>query len=115
MMKKLGHHLICEATECDPILLNDLNFLVTTLVTACKLGNAEVKSHQSHQFEPQGVTVLVLLSESHCSIHTWPEEKYAMLDVCTCGEHVNARTIFEYISKELRCKTSIKEFERGIE
>ena len=40
-----------------------------------------------HRFEPQGVTGLALLAESHISIHTWPESGYAAVDVFTCGDH----------------------------
>jgi S-adenosylmethionine decarboxylase len=114
MKLKLGHHLICEATSCDKSILNNEMELVNIMLKACLEGGATVLGHTSHSFEPQGVTVVVGLSESHASIHTWPEHGYAMLDVCTCGEHVNPMVIFESIKKELKGNIIIKELERGI-
>lgn len=111
---KLGHHFICEATDCNVELLNNESFLIETLTEACKLGGAGVVSVQSKKFDPQGVTVLVLLSESHCSIHSWPELSYAALDVFTCGSTVQGNVILKYITEKLEGNYYIQEFSRGI-
>lgn len=112
--KILGHHIISELRDCNEKTLNDLGLLVQTMTEACKLGGAGVIGHIENKFEPHGVTVLVLLSESHASIHTYPEYGYAAIDVFTCGDHVNSHVIVDYIHKSLGGNMKIKDFDRGI-
>lgn len=111
---KLGHHLVCEATDCSKRILDDQVELVNIMLKACVNGGAGILGHTTHKFEPQGVTVVVGLSESHASIHTWPEYGYAMLDVCTCGDKVDPKQILEEIVDALKGKAHITTYERGI-
>jgi S-adenosylmethionine decarboxylase len=83
----VGKHCILELYDCDPGKLNDEAFIRTSIATAAKEAGATVLHLISHHFQPQGVTGLVLLAESHLSIHTWPESGYAAVDVFTCGDH----------------------------
>ena len=83
----VGKHCILELYECDPSRLDDESFLRTTITTAAKRAGATLLNLITHRFEPQGVTGLALLAESHISIHTWPESGYAAVDVFTCGDH----------------------------
>jgi S-adenosylmethionine decarboxylase len=66
--------------------LNDEHYLIQLLEEAAILSGATVLQTISKKFDPQGVTVICLLSESHISIHTWPEEGKAAVDVYTCGD-----------------------------
>ena len=70
-------HLLLELYKCDFEKLNDESFLRCTLDRAAKLAKATVLNLISNKFEPQGVTAIVLLAESHISIHTWPESNYS--------------------------------------
>ena len=86
--QKLSHlskHLLLELYECDYEKLNDESFLRCTLNRAAKLAKATVLNLISNKFEPQGVTAIALLAESHISIHTWPESQYSAIDIFTCG------------------------------
>ena len=83
----VGKHCILELYACDADKLNDESFIRTTIATAAREAGATVLQLISHRFQPQGVTGLVLLAESHLSIHTWPESGYAAVDVFTCGDH----------------------------
>ena len=65
-------HFLLELYKCDCEKLNDESFLRCTLNKAAKLANAKVLNLVSNKFEPQGVTAIALLAESHMSIHTWP-------------------------------------------
>ena len=64
-------HFLLELYRCDSEKLNDESFLRCTLNNAAKLANAKVLNLISNKFEPQGVTAIALLAESHISIHTW--------------------------------------------
>jgi len=70
----------------------------------------------SHKFEPQGVTVVAMLAESHISIHTWPEKGMAVCDVFTCGDHTTPESGVEYLQMVLEAKDIIcNEFIRPLE
>jgi S-adenosylmethionine decarboxylase proenzyme len=81
----LGTHLIVELWSKDPQILDDQAYLHKSLQVAAELGKFTVISIEMHKFSPQGVTGVVLLAESHMSIHTWPEYCYAALDIFACS------------------------------
>ncbi|MCS7181198.1 MAG: adenosylmethionine decarboxylase, partial [bacterium] len=68
-----------------------------------------------HKFSPQGVSGFALISESHISIHTWPEKKYAGIDIYTCGNKTFPEKAADFIIKKLKSqKPSLIKIERGI-
>ena len=82
--QELGHqskHLLLELYGCDREKLNDESFLRCILSRAAKLANATVLNLISNKFEPQGVTAIALLAESHISIHTWPESNLSLIHI----------------------------------
>lgn len=85
-MENLGKHCTLELYGVDPHLLNDLAFLDDVLRKAAIESGATILDSVFKQFEPQGITMLLLLAESHVSIHTWPENKTAAVDIYTCGD-----------------------------
>ena len=82
----MGKHYLLNLYECSFVHLNDEHFLIDLLENAAIDSGATVCQTIFKKFEPQGVTVICLLSESHISIHTWPEEGKAACDVYTCGD-----------------------------
>ena len=68
----VGKHCILELYNCDPAKLDDEAFLRNAITTAAKRAGATLLNLITHRFDPQGVTGLALLAESHISIHTWP-------------------------------------------
>lgn len=97
-----GRHVAMDTWGIDFDLLNDANRLENHLLGAAEACGATVLSVQSKQFTPQGATVLVLLSESHLSIHTYPERGFAALDCYTCGHTVDPMVAIEYMLDMLR-------------
>jgi S-adenosylmethionine decarboxylase len=81
----VGTHCILELYGCSGSLLDDPDFIKQALRKTAAAAEATLLGEMVHEFEPQGVTALALLSESHISIHTWPEMEYAAVDVFTCG------------------------------
>jgi len=114
-LNALGRHLLLELKDCDPEVLNDLEFLKSSLTeTAVQIG-ATVIGDSFHQFSPQGVSGVVIISESHLFIHTWPEYSYAAVDVFTCGEKVDPMLAVEPLVEKLGSKSSsVIELKRGI-
>ena len=104
---KLSHqskHLLLELYRCDSEKLNDESFLRCTLNRAAKLANATVLNLISNKFEPQGVTAIALLAESHISIHTWPESKYSAVDIFTCGQNMLPELASQNLIEALKAK-----------
>ena len=97
-------HLLLELYRCDCEKLNDESFLRCTLNRAAKLANATVLNLISNKFEPQGVTVIALLAESHISIHTWPESNYSAVDIFTCGQNMMPELASQYLIESLKAK-----------
>ena len=109
----VGKHCILELYECDQIKLNDEAFLRTVITSAAKRAGATLLNLITHRFEPQGITGLALLAESHISIHTWPENGYAAVDVFTCGDHTMPEKACEIMRIEFCAKQYLlKNFER---
>ena len=113
-MDYLGNHLLVELYECDSDKLNDLKKVERVLREAVRISGATALKASFHQFEPQGVSGVIIIAESHFTIHTWPEYGYAALDIFTCGESIDSQKALDYIEKELSVKTlSVTEIKRG--
>lgn len=110
-----GRHVAVDTWGADFDKLNSAEWLQAQMVEAAEVCGATVLSVQSKQFEPQGATVLVLLSESHISIHTYPEKGFAALDCYTCGETVDPQAAIDYLVSVLKPeRTYAKKLIRGI-
>ena len=94
-------HLLLELYGCDCEKLNDESFLRCILNKAAKLAKAKVLNLISNKFEPQGVTAIALLAESHISIHTWPESNYSAVDIFTCGQNMMPELASQYLIESL--------------
>ncbi len=78
-----------------------------------QLANATVLNLISNKFEPQGVTAIALLAESHISIHTWPESNYSAVDIFTCGRNMMPELASQYLIESLVAKEhSLRVIER---
>ena len=115
--EKLMHqskHFLLELYRCDCEKLNDESFLRCTLNRAAKLAKATVLNLISNKFEPQGVTAIALLAESHISIHTWPELNYSAVDIFTCGQNMLPELASQYLIEALKAEEhSLRVIERN--
>ena len=108
-----GKHCILELYDCDGAKLDNEVFLRATITAAAKRAGATLLHLISHRFEPQGVTGLALLAESHISIHTWPESGYAAVDVFTCGDHTMPERACALLAENLEAgRQSLTSFQR---
>ena len=98
-MKILGRHLIAELAGCSCQLLDDSDLLEQHLNEAVRRSGATIVRSVFHRYNPQGVSGIVIIAESHFSIHTWPEYDYAAVDFFTCGDTVNPYKAFDYLNK----------------
>lgn len=111
----LGKHLILELYGCNSAKIDDEVEVHQVLLKAAKLAKATVVTSNFHKFAPQGVSGMIIIEESHFSIHTWPENQYAAVDMFTCGDILDNTIAIDYIKEEFEA-TSIYmvDMRRGI-
>ncbi len=88
-MKKradFGKHYLIDLRDCDPEIIKSVDPTREIVLRAAKECGATILDDHFHQFHPIGVSGVVLIAESHISVHTWPESGFAAVDIFTCGE-----------------------------
>jgi S-adenosylmethionine decarboxylase len=114
-LNALGRHLLVELHDCDREALNDLDLIREVMLQAAVDCGAVVLGDSFHRFSPQGVSGVVVIAESHISIHTWPEYGYAAADVFTCGTTVNPEIAAGVLIERLGSKNhTLTEIKRGV-
>ena len=106
-MKALGCHIVAELSLCDPEILTDLEAVKKAMTDAAEKANAEVRELAFHRFVPHGVSGVVVIAESHLSIHTWPEIGYAAVDIYTCGSHTEPMVALEHLRECFQCSRMV--------
>lgn len=113
-MHALGRHILVEFYECSPEILNDVSKIEDSMVAAAKEAGATVINSTFHHFSPFGVSGVVVIQESHLAIHTWPEYRYAAVDVFTCGDPVDPWISYQYLKEAFEsAHGSTMEMRRG--
>lgn len=102
-MNTYGRHLLAEYYSCDSAVLNDSERLEQLFVEAAQAAGSTVVQSVFHRFFPQGISGVVVVQESHLSIHTWPEHGYAAVDFYTCGD-CDPLLAHEVLQKGLQAK-----------
>ncbi len=111
----LGRHLLIELYECDEQILNQPKKLESMIVAAALKAGATVVDSVFHHFNPHGVSGVVVIAESHITVHTWPQHRYAALDVFTCGNFEIPDLVANILTKDLKAGSSqIKALNRGL-
>lgn len=109
-----GIHCILELFECPFELLNCETAIRRAVKQAAAESGSTLLALTSHKFNPQGVTALGLLAESHISIHTWPENGYAAADVFTCGKNCEPQRACRFLTESLQAaRHTLKVLHRG--
>ncbi|MEW6003098.1 MAG: adenosylmethionine decarboxylase [Nitrospirota bacterium] len=114
-MYALGTHLLIELKECNSEILKSLDQVRDALVSAAKEAKATIIDISFREFSPFGISGVVVIAESHLTIHTWPEYNYAAVDIFTCGDVIKPEIAASYLIRKLESKNpSIVEMKRGL-
>lgn len=111
----LATHLMLELYGVDPALLDDVEVLKRALLAGAEAAGATVLGVLHHKFEPQGASAVVLVAESHLSIHTWPEHGYAAVDIFTCGTALPEKGVAPMVAMLAPAHHQVKTLMRGTE
>jgi S-adenosylmethionine decarboxylase len=110
----LGRHILVEYYNCDAEILSDPILIEKYMNNAAIEAKATIVQSCFHHFNPWGVSGAVIISESHLTIHTWPEYGYAAVDLFTCGD-INPWAGFDYLERQLKAgRTESVEMQRGM-
>jgi S-adenosylmethionine decarboxylase len=114
-LHSLGRHLLLELHDCSSEVLNNLESVKTALVEAAKRAEATIIDVVFHEFNPFGISGVVVIAESHLSIHTWPEYRYAAVDIFSCGDTLKAAEAASYLVEQFQAgRASCVEVKRGV-
>ena len=107
--------MLLELFDCDPDAINSLDIVKASMVEAAKRAQATIVDVVFHEFNPFGISGVVVIAESHLAIHTWPEYRYAAVDVFSCGETLQPQVAVEHLVEQLgAARTSVVELQRGV-
>ncbi len=114
-MKSLGRHLLVELYDCDQRIIGDVQQVEIIMTLAAKATKAHIIDVVFHTFNPQGVSGVIVIAESHLAIHTWPEFNFASVDIYTCGKVINPWKALTILKNKFKSKNmSAMEIKRGI-
>lgn len=114
-MDALGRQILVEFYDCDSEKINDVSYIESAFLEATRASRATIISHNFHKFSPHGVSGVVVIAESHVTIHSWPEYNYAAVDIFTCGDTIDPWIIQEHLKEALQSKNiSSMEMKRGL-
>jgi S-adenosylmethionine decarboxylase len=114
-LNALGSHLLIELRDCNPKTLANIETVREIMVSAAKEAGATIVDVSFHEFNPFGISGMVIIAESHLSIHTWPEYGYAAVDIFTCGDLIKSEAAASYLIRRFESiNPSVAEMKRGI-
>lgn len=99
----LGRQMTVEFYDCDSHFLADAEAMKALFIRAAEISGAHVVDAMFHAFHPQGVSGVVVISESHFAVHAWPEHDYAAVDLFTCGENIDFDRAITELATGMSC------------
>jgi S-adenosylmethionine decarboxylase len=107
--------MLLELFDCDAEAITSLELVKSAMIEAAKRAQATIVDAVFHEFNPFGISGVVVIAESHLAIHTWPEYRYAAVDVFSCGEVLQPRVAVDYLVEQFGAgRTSVVELQRGV-
>src|SRR5882762_9567139 len=114
-LNALGRHMLLELFDCDLDAINNLDAVKRALVEAARRAQATIVDVVFHEFNPFGISGVVVIAESHLSIHTWPEYRYAAVDIFSCGDVLQPSVAANYLVEQFGAEhASVVELQRGM-
>jgi S-adenosylmethionine decarboxylase len=112
--RMLGKHAIIDLSGCDSEIIRNCRLIHDTLIKAAEMAGLTVIGIMDHHFMPEGYTAVLMLEESHLSIHTWPEYNYASIDLYSCNLQTDFQTVIDFLANEFQATvTGFTFLERG--
>lgn len=98
----LGHHAIIDLSGCSSEIINDHKLVYDILVQTAQIAKVTVVGSLDRSFTPQGYTAILVLEESHLSIHTWPEYNHVSIDLYSCNLQTDFHAIKDFLVEKFQ-------------
>jgi S-adenosylmethionine decarboxylase len=95
-------HVTCMMFKCSTTKLNNLASLEEIFRKSLEISNARIVQLDSHQFDPEGITIMAILADCHAVLHTWPEESFVMVEIFTCGKTSTPSAGVDYLVDQFK-------------
>ena len=110
----LGRHWLVELQQCADDILREVAEVERIMREAAVIAKANIVSGHFHQFQPYGVSGVLVIAESHFTIHTWPEHAYAAVDIFTCSPDLEVEMAIRQLQTDFGAKQmEVQVFKRG--
>ena len=110
----LGWHTLVELNGCDPARLRKVPAVRAAMLRAVRAGGGTIVKSVFHAFSPWGVSGVVVITESHVTIHTWPEHSHAAVDIFSCSPDLDHAAIHKALAAEFQAaRATHRRFRRG--
>ena len=114
METEFGDHYLVDLHGCNADVIATEEPTKEALLRAAQDCGATILEHNFHEFSPHGVSGVILIAESHISIHTWPESQFAAVDIFTCGEDMRPDIAIRILEEALGAsRTDVMKITRG--
>lgn len=114
MPQTFGDHYLVDLHGCDAKVIATMEPTRQALLKAAQDCGATIIEYNFHEFSPHGVSGVILIAESHISIHTWPENNFAAVDIFTCGEDMKPDIAIRILEDALGARrTDVVKLTRG--
>ena len=114
-MRALSQHTLLEFYDCDPARLKRARVVKKLLCESVLHGGGTIVKAVFHNFNPYGVSGVVVITESHVTIHTWPEHAYAAVDIFSCSRKLDHKAIQRHLQRALSSRrVTGKTLRRGL-
>ena len=116
MDQSIGYQVLIDLYNCNYEKMEDLKYVKNMMKELSEILETTVKKVAFHKFKPYGISGVLIIAESHLTIHTWPEYRYVGIDLFTCTKKVNAEKAIKFLCSKLETNDYvIKEIKRGTE
>lgn len=114
MNNNIGHQVLIDIYECDYERMENMEYIQDMMFELAKILKTNIRKIAFEKFNPYGISGVLIISESHITIHTWPEYRYVGIDIFTCSKKVEYNSAIDFLLKKLDTKKyEIKEIQRG--
>ncbi len=100
----LGTHYLAEFYDCDKAIISSKVLIKEAMLEAARVAKSNIVTDVFHEFNPYGVSGVVVIAESHIAIHSWPEYCCASIDIFTCSENMEPSAALAYLEKAFKAK-----------
>lgn len=116
MSKYTGIQIIFDIFGCDCEQIENQAYLIKVMETLTELLGTNILTENCHKFLPQGISLVLIISASHITVHTWPENQYISIDIFTCaGTDIDFIAIEKFLKNNLICNSiKCQKIYRGI-